>query len=209
MLTTKKTLLALVCALFAVTCAGESGGGGTLLLGVRNSRYVMAGYELPAGHCGLELEHGLQAVNIKRQQVRASLFWHDAWLGGRMAARASAFCSTTWSGTYSMTGVHLSAAYSPLWRVTAELSVNPYYDTEYRWITAWSAGLRGALTRQAALFCTYTTVPDYRLSERRIHAGAAITVGNLSAEAAVSVPLSHTPAQSLRLLCSFRYRLPL
>lgn len=204
-----KYILMPLCAVIACLGAGASGKDGTLLLGVRNSRYVTAGYELPSGHVGLEIEHGVQAVNIRRQQIGASLFWRVAWLDGRIAGNATAFCSTTWSGSYSMTGARLRASYTPYWRISAEASFNPYYDTEYRWVTAWSAGLRAAVTRQIGVFCTYTTVPDYRLSERRLHAGVSCAVSNLSATAALSVPLSDGPAQSLRLLCSFSYRLPL
>ena len=127
----------------------------------------------------------------------------------RAGLRAGGFLSTTWSGAYTMAGALVSANYSPHWRVRAEASFIPYHDSEYDWVMAWSAGLKGAVSRSISVICRYTTIPDYRLSERRIHAGVEFHTGALWVTPVVSVPVGSSPAQSVRLLVSCGYTIAL
>ena len=86
--------------------------------------------------------------------------------------------------------------------------MNPHYDSGYGYKTCYNAGLGVVITSDINIFGRYTTIPEYRMSEKRAHIGLDFHVKNLNVIPVLSIGTTATESGSknLRVLMSFNYR---
>ena len=67
-------------------------------------------------------------------------------------------------------GVRLGALYR-IGRVGLGADINPHYDSGYKYKTCWRAGASFRVYKELRLVAEYTTIPEYRESEKRVRFG--------------------------------------
>ncbi len=174
-------------------------------IGVRNSRYLFAHYRF-GEHFSAGLRHSLFSQAMRYQQVGIEIGYSAARDGGRRAYGLALFADTEWDGGYRIAGADLSFD----WRIVRGLKlgcvVEPRYDTGYDFKLCYRAGLGYVFNNIVTAGVAYTTIPDIRKSEKRLHAGCRLSSGNLSVQPVVSIPLGNPDTiQKTRLLLSFSY----
>ncbi len=204
-----KTALNIACV--AVVAASASlaapfaaaGGAWELGAGIRDSYYigVRAAY---GGHAFAAAEHSVYSYDAKYQ------YWR-LYAGGMAKVpyadfEGSAFYGRTWCGSYWSSGALLTARALPPGPVSVTATLNPLYDSGLGYHTCFSAGAAVRIFKPVSLRASYTTIPEFRESERRVRAGVEVRVGGLSVIPELSIPTeSRNRSRRLRLLMSFSY----
>ncbi|MDE5842312.1 MAG: hypothetical protein K2H35_01080 [Muribaculaceae bacterium] len=176
----------------------------TLEVGVAKTRYIYAGTTLK-NHYGIFLSESLSSESLKNQQIELA----GAYFGNisKFYYNAGFRAGTAWCGSYQRYAAFVNLAYHPFnrWMIAAKLM--PNYDTGYRYHTDWSAGIRFNAFKPLWINLDFSTIPDYRKSEKRLHLEAAFNVSALSASVAVSMPVEgDSKFRTLRILMGLNYR---
>lgn len=69
------------------------------------------------------------------------------------------------------------------------------------------AGVRFNINEEIALFTQYSTIPEYRISEGRIHVGLSLKVRHLQVAPQISIPTEGN-VRICRVLLGFKYEIP-
>lgn len=194
----KLKLLCLFILLLAPVCAKAQ-----FEAGLRNSRYLYGSFTLKK-HYSFGLEHSISADRIGFQQIGVSFGYDNQWKD--LEYGASVKGATSWNGDYQIAGLNVHAAYSFLNRLQVFGQLNPLYDTDYDYKTCFAAGAACKIVNGISVFASYTTIPDYRKSEKRVHAGFMLKSGHLYAEPALSIPVGDDSFNSVRVLVSLGWR---
>lgn len=190
----KLKLLVLIALLLPLGAAAQFEAG------LRNSRFVNVSYTL-RDHFSFRLEHSVYAEKFGFQEVGLSAAYRNEWRGLGYGVRVSG--STSWNGDYQHAGLKAHLSYSFFRRLLVFGCVNPLYDTDYKYKTCFSAGASCNIVKGIDVLASYTTVPDFRKSEKRVHAGFMLRSGQLYARPVISVPITgNTRFKSLRVLAS-------
>lgn len=176
-------------------------------VGLRNNRYVHAGY-LYRGHWGVEVEHSLYSETIGYQYVRIA--------GGYLAKVSGVyfyvapFWGTTWNGFFWNSGAFLGARYrlpDGIRWLGVNAMVNPRYDSGIHYDTCWRVGLDFFINSEISVEADYTTVPEYRVSEKLWRLGVRFTSGRLSVTPRVTMPADGRDRNThLQTLVDFSYQ---
>lgn len=158
----------------------------TLDIGIAKTRYVYAGTTFK-NHFGVFLSESLFSENFKNQQIELTGFYRNtlykfSYIGGFKTG-------SSWCGSYQRYAIFAGIAYRPFERWSLETKLRPNYDTGYGYSTDWAVGLKFNAFQPLWLNLDFTTIPDYRKSEKRLHFGALFNVGALSASAIISIPV--------------------
>ncbi|MDE6127374.1 MAG: hypothetical protein K2G30_10525 [Muribaculaceae bacterium] len=188
-----------VCCFGSAFCAGRWELGA----GVRDSYHInfRAAY---GGHAFVAAEHSVYSYEVRYQ------YWR-LYAGGMVSVpyaefEGSAFYGRTWCGSYMSAGALLSAKVLPPGPVSVFGTLNPLYDSGLKYNTCFSAGLAVRIFKPVSLRASYTTIPEFRESEKRVRAGVEVRVGGLSVLPELSLPTDRAHrSRSLRLLMSFSY----
>lgn len=172
-------------------------------VGLRDTRYVYGSY-FPIKGLGLTLEQSLYSVAIGYQRTGITVGYRHSfpfglWLGGTVSG------ASTWKGSYQLYTAGLEAGYSfkPLF---LSGTVMPSYDTGLFYYTAWKIGAVIDLTNHISLNLAYSTIPEYRMSEKRLQAGFGFWVKQLQVSPRLSFSMGdHRYFQDLRVLVSMEY----
>ena len=103
-------------------------------------------------------------------------------------------------------GADLQMNYSFVNRIDLFANVNPHYDSGYEYESNYGAGASVRLYKGMYLVGQYSTVPEYRTSEKRIRAGFIFKENNLSVTPVISIP-AKKEFKSMRVLVSMDYSL--
>lgn len=204
-MTLRRSAAALLLCLPGLCSAGAAEKWG-LGAGVRDSYYIFAQASY-AGHAFLKAEHSVYSYDAKYQ------YWR-LYAGGNAsvpyaAFEGSAFYGRTWCGSYWSAGALLTARVLPPGPVSVFATLNPLYDSGLDYQTCFSAGASVRIFKPVSLRATYTTIPEFRESEKRLKAGVEVKVGGLSVVPELSIPVeSENRSRRLRLLMSFSYIFP-
>lgn len=172
-------------------------------VGIRNTRFVEADYKFKC-NVGVGLSHSLYAEKIAFQEIKASVFYENYL--SKFDYRGTLYGSTTWNRDYKTVGAKLDVRYNFVKSASVMAALNPHYDTGYDYRTCFSAGAAYQIIKPIAVKVLYTTIPDYRMSEKRIHAGFDIVSGALSVAPVVSIPVEgNSKLSKFRVLMSARY----
>lgn len=194
----KLKLIVLIAILLPLTAAAQFEAG------LRNTRYANVSYTLKK-HYTFKVEHSIFAEKFGFQQIGGSAAYHNNWKELSYGAEVSGI--TSWNRDYQIAGLKAHAAYRFLNRLLVFGCINPLYDTDYKYKTCFSVGAACGLVKGIGIFASYTTIPDYRKSEERVHAGFMLKSGHLYARPALSIPVSgNVRFKSLRVLASLGWQ---
>ncbi len=192
--------------LLATSCraaASERGPLWKLGAGVRDSYYVNAGASV-AEHAFLRAEHSVYSYEARYQ------YWR-LYAGGMARVpyasfEGSVFYGRTWCGSYWSAGSLLTARVLPPGPVSVSATLNPLYDSGLKYHTCFAAGVAVRVCEPVSLVAAYTTIPEFRESEKRVRAGVEVAVGGLRVRPELSIPAcGEHGSRRVRLLMSCSY----
>lgn len=172
-----------------------------LFVGLRDTKYVYGGYLF---ECGMNtcLEHSVYSDKFAFQKVRLNIGYTHKWNNINM--RIKTYMSTLWNGAYQDYGLQVGADYFMIdwWGISG--TVNTHYDSGLRYETCYLIGTTFNVNEHISFLANYTTIPEYRKSEKRIRGGVAFKVGGLKVIPEISIPIKEQ-INTIRLLCSMEY----
>lgn len=194
-------------AVLIVAISGFSSAHGAgkweLGAGVRDSYHIFfrTAYN---GHAFVAAEHSIYSYDAKYQ------YWR-LYAGGMAsvpyaAFEGCAFYGRTWCGNYWSAGALLTARVLPPGPVKVFATLNPLYDSGLKYHTCFAAGASVRIFKPVSLLASYTTIPEFRESEKRVRAGVEVRVGGLAVTPELSIPVNPVNrSRKLRLLMSFSF----
>lgn len=172
--------------------------------GLCNTRFVYGAYTF-ADHYRVALRHSVFSEKIGFQQIGLSAEYFGNV--SKFDYNIKIYGATAWNGDYQQAAAVASLTYSPLSLLHLTGRINPLYDTGYKYKTCFSLGAAVDLNKSIDVRTSYTTIPDYRKSEKRVHAGFGLRSGQLSVIPEVSIPVAgEQKYKNLRVLVSLNYR---
>lgn len=193
----KKTII-IIAALISCICASAQ-----ISAGIRDSRYVYGTYSLNSG-LKFTLEHSLYSEKPGFQRIGAAIGYGSVLPAG-FDWRANIFGATTWNRNYQVASADASLGYHYS-RMGLHATINPRYDSGLHYMTCWQAGVSVKITAPIAFVADYTTIPEYRMSERRIAAGFRFCDNALSVTPRLSFSADdNTAFKNIRVLISMNY----
>ncbi len=173
-------------------------------IGMRDARYVNAGYSFSNG-LTVGAEHSIYSEDFEYQKIRIFAKYYHAW--ENMSISTSVYGSTLWNRDYQDYGGAVTLRYNLLKIWGIEASINPHYDTHYGYMTCYTLGSDVRIIDNVALVGQYSTIPEYRLDEKRVRVGLRLTKGNLSITPMVSIPVGNDSQEEVRMLCNCSYNI--
>jgi hypothetical protein len=172
-----------------------------LKVGLRDNTYAQIAYEFK-NDWEVKLEHSIYLEKFGFQKVRAYMGYNHMW--GNFKIDANVYGSTLWNASYQDFGAVVTAGYRIFkpWRI--EATINPHYDTQYGYKTCYAASTDVQIVEHFGVMAQYTTIPEYRLSEKRVRAGFIFSYKELQVTPMLSIPVGEE-IKSMRILCSFQY----
>ena len=174
-----------------------------LNVGIAKTRYVYVGTTIN-NHYSIFISESLYSESFKNQQIEVTGLYQGSFRNFSYSGGVS--IATSWCGSYQRYSATAALGYRPFDRLMAEVKLHPEYDTGYRYHTDWSASIKFKACKPLQVNLDYTTIPDYRKSEKRMHIGTTFTSGALSASFAISIPLEGDQKfRTWRILTGFNY----
>lgn len=180
------------------------GAKAQISVGMHNTRYIYGEYEFGQNyHVGIN--HSVFSEKFKFQQVGISVRYTGDYK--ILSYSATAYAATAWNCDYKIVGGKVAMTLTPLSLLHICGSVNPLYDSGYKYKTCFSVGGEVDLSKNISVGACYTTIPDYRKSEKRVHGSFTFHVGGLSVRPTLSLPVAgEQKFKGLRVMASFNYR---
>lgn len=193
-----KVILLALTALMSLSAYGQFG------VGIRDNRFVYGDFTFCKNY-EVKLEQSVFSEKIGFQYLRAYIGYKNSYKA--LSYKADAYFGSTYNRSYYSAGANLSARYTLFNRVIVDARLNPHYDSGAGYNTCFYAGAGVIITRHIDLLAGYSTIPEYRLSEKRIRAGFDFHVSNLSVSPMLSIDVDGaSKGKTLRALVSFRYQ---
>lgn len=171
--------------------------------GITNSRYVYGSYKLENG-IKFKIEHSLYSEKLGFQRVGIGAGYGSALRYG-FDWEVNAFAATTWNRNYQVVGADVNIGYHYR-RLGLYATLNPRYDSGLHYMTCWQAGASVRINDPISVVVDYTTIPEYRVSERRIAGGFEFKVNSLSVTPKLSFSADdNTLLKNIRVLISMNY----
>lgn len=200
-----KKLKASIIALLSLAATSASAQFGA---GMRDNRFIYGDFTF-LNHYEVKLEHSIFAEKLGYQYLRAYAGYKGD-VGHRsfkLEYKAQAYFGAAYNRSYYSGGALIQARCTLFRRLIIDGRLNPHYDSGNRYETCFYAGAGAVITRHIDILAGYTTIPEYRISERRVHLGFDVHVGQLSVNPALSVAADGASrAKTLRVLAAFRYQ---
>ncbi|MCM1033243.1 MAG: porin family protein [Odoribacter sp.] len=172
--------------------------------GIRDSRYIYGQYDFSNG-LDIRVEHSVYSEKIGFQRIGASVGYHRE-LGAGFSGDAEISGATTWNRNYQVVWANVGVDYNYR-RIGISAAIRPIYDTGLHYTTTWRVGALVRLNSHIDVRAAYTTIPEFRMSEKRVRGGFGFNVGKLSVVPEVSVSVDHnTVFKNLRVLMSMQYK---
>ncbi len=168
---------------------------------LRDTYYAQVGYITKTNY-EIGIEHSLYSEHMRLQKIRLLVGYH--YLKNNTSLSAVPYFSTLWNGYYQDCGAYLTGNVCLLKHLYASAIVNPHYDTGIKYMTNYSLGLRVGSYYGLSIVGEYTTIPQYRVSEKLINIGVEVKIGTLWVRPELSLPMSGD-RKTGRVICSFGY----
>lgn len=172
-------------------------------VGLRDTRYIYGQYTLHQHFFG-RIEQSIYSESIGYQYMRG-------YLGYKTHVRnwglmANGYFGSIFNRNYHSEGAMLSAKYSFLKRLFLEGTINPHHDSGYGYKTCFNAYGGVGIIKTLDFIAGYSTIPEYRMSEKRVRVGFDFHSGNLNVSPLVSFATTGaSKANRLRVMVSFNY----
>lgn len=196
----KRILIAVLTAAMACTAAVAQ----RVELGLRDTRFIYAKWNI-TNHFNIGLEHSVYSEKFKLQHIRLAAAYHTAIKNFNIECMP--YFGTVYNGDYYDLGALLTAGYRIAGRVTLEASVNPHYDSGLEYKTCWRAGATCRIWRELSAVAQYSTIPEYRQSEKRVRLGLRFDTQRLWVMPLVSISVAGGQSKSPRIAVSMGWRI--
>ena len=191
----RKVLILLVAALASQTVCSQ------IYVGLRDTKYAYAGYQWDS-NWHVQLNHSVFIEHLKHQYVSGQGGYE--WQGSGFELQGDVYFGTTYCGSFYDFGINVGGLYGPVKWLSLRAKLNARYDSGFKYKTCYLLGVDFNVTNQFSLLAQYTTIPEYRMSERRVKAGLRFKVKNLQVCPMLSIPVEGD-ASTVRVLIGFRY----
>lgn len=192
-----KRLLVLIVLLFVQFTSAQ------VHLSLRDNHYAGLGYHFLDKY-DLKLEHSIFPEKIGFQYIRANA--EANFSIEQLMILYKLYSGMLYNQNFYDIGADLKINYTLANRIDLFADVNPHYDSGYEYETNYGAGASVRLYKGMWLVGQYTTVPEYRKSEKRIRAGFIFKENNLRVSPVISIP-AKKEIKSMRVLVSMDYSL--
>ena len=196
------TLLAL-CTFLSVgvwaqtdTCSTRS-----IYVGLRNNKYVFAGYQ--GGSWSVGLENTLWTRNPNEQYLRLNGRYNLNTKLWDIQLSAHAFAGANYAGRYYDGGLQVGLDKAVGW-FSFGAGIMPFYDSSFGYNTCYTVHAACRVIQEASIVVNLTNIPEYRMVEHRIVPGVLFKARKLWVRPELSIPLNDN-IQFTRVLVSFRY----
>lgn len=193
----KKIILIVVAVVSAHSASAQ------ISAGITDSRYVYGCYAIRKDF-KIKIDHSLYSEKIGFQRIglgvvyESPIAWGFGWRGSLSGA-------TTWNRNYQLVSAEMELNYKYR-RLGVEAVVNPRYDSGLHYDTCWKTGLSLSINEPISVKAAYTTIPLYRMSEKRCSGGFEFKVQNLKVSPELSVSMEKgTRFKNIRVLMSMNY----
>lgn len=189
----------LMCCLLLFICKNDYSQ--SLILGVKNTRIAILGYELPC-KMGLLLENSMYVEDVKLQYIRAALFYKFNLLRN-INGGIFAYYGQRYNNDYYDLGTRFFVDWH--WKIFVfSGALQPLYDSEMKYYTCYSATVNGYILSDLALTIGFKNIPEYRNVEKRAAFGLLFDTPVLKVHPQVSFPITNEE-QLTRISISFIY----
>ncbi len=169
-------------------------------VGTRDNQYIYGEYQY--NNWNLKLEESVYAEKIGFQYLRLytgyQLKLHQSTLS------VYPYFGTTYNGNYYSTGCFIDGKYHFLDKFNFFASINPHYDSGYKYKTCYRIGVGMNLTSQIGIKAEFQDMPIYRMKEKRLKGGIFFKTGNLMVIPQLSIP-SEGVINNIRCIVDFKY----
>lgn len=172
-----------------------------IYLGFRDSQYVLGGFQSESGFYA-EAEHSIYPEHLGYQKIRLYAGYNHCWK--TISADVKCYGSTLWNGYYQDFGMLAAGIFNPVACLSIDVSLNPHYDTGVGFHTNFSAGAGVRVHRNLSLIAHYSTIPEFRIPEKRIRVGMWFKVATIEVKPELSIPADEK-LKNVRVLFSMKY----
>lgn len=170
-------------------------------VGLENNKYAFVGYKWNSGW-NVKFTHSIFDENFKYQYVRCTGEYQFCLECFDFVVFS--FAGKTYCGSFCDLAIGLEGHYYPLSRLGIDTKLMPTYDSGYGYETCYMLGIKFLISDEIILQSCYSTIPEYRISEKRIKAGLQFQVNALKVVPMLSMPIKSN-AKALRVLVGFQY----
>lgn len=193
----QRFLFAAVFALCSLAAFAQFG------VGVCDNRFIYGDFTF-LKHWEVSLEQSVFSEKPAYQYLRAYAGYKGEWKN--IAYKGQAYFGAAYNGSYNSYGAKIGVNYRVVPRFYVKAILNPHHDSGYGYETCFLAGCGVVLTDNIDVIAAYTTIPEYRMSEKRLRGGFDFHVGKLSVIPEASIAVSGSSrAKTLRTVIGFRY----
>ncbi len=192
-----RRILFLLLAAFATAAAAQ------VSIGIRDNRYAAIEYAFK-DRFHVALEQSVYSEKLPFQYTRA-YFGYSLPLAPNLKVTASPYFGMAWNNNYRNLGLLGSVHFKPC-RFGVYGTINPHYDSTFKYKTMFRAGAEFSITNQIDLSADYSTIPVYRQEEKLVRIGVGFKVKNLSARPVFAIPVAgNGKYKSVQILMSCKY----
>ena len=175
-------------------------------IGMRDTRYVNVSYLLK-DHWEAKVEQSINAGNADYQNTKIYLGYRHDLVSNTLHLSASPYYTIGWTPNYTQFGALLNTRWEPLKHLNLLATINPHYDNMPGYKTCWLAGIAVPINDEIAIIAKYSTLPEYRVSEKRVRCGLEFKVKNLyvTPEASVSLEDGTAGLKAVRMCVNMSY----
>lgn len=172
--------------------------------GIRDSRYVYGVYS-PVKSLDIMLDHSLYSEKMGFQRVGVGVSYGMPFAKG-FEWQAGIYGATTWNRNYQVVNAHAMLSYAYR-RLGLKAKIQPHYDSGLKYTTTWMAQAGVKITDKIGVIAAYTTIPEFRVSEKRLRGGFEFEVGSLMVRPELSFSVDKaTRFKNMRVLMSMHYK---
>lgn len=172
-------------------------------VGIRDNRFVYGEYTYK-GHYQARIEESVFSEKMGYQYLRGYL----GYLGNNYGIKYSVegYFGSAYNRSYYSGGARAEVGYTFFNRLLTDVKLNPHYDSGFGYKTCFETEAGVVITRNIDVLISYTTIPEYRMSENRVHLGFDFHIKGLSVKPQLSLATDGaSKAKNLRMLLGFKY----
>lgn len=173
-------------------------------VGIENTRLVYGKYTYNE-HLTVKLNLSAYSEKIAYQYVRATVGYRTTV--SNLNLEGSGFWGSSFNGFYYNAGAKIAGDMVLAKRLILETSLVPWYDSGYKYTTCWDGKVGCIITYHINIKMGYTTIPEYRMSEKRLIGSLDFHVSNLYVTPYITVGTkSSAGGRNIRVGFGFEYR---
>lgn len=172
-----------------------------IYLGLRDNRYASIGYIFSSKY-DVNIEQSMYPEDLGFQYVRLNANANFSAVNLMLCYKL--YYGLLYNYDYYDVGGDFRVGYNFIKRFDAYVDVNPHYDSGYSYKTNYGFGLKAKVYKGAGVVAGYSTIPEYRQSEKRIRVGLVFEENTLSVSPVVSLPAKRD-IMTTRVLVSINY----